>query len=772
MLKWHHGKKTEKKKKRPRPARDMDGIFARRSRIGLFLFVAVGFGFLLMRLYYLQVTNYEFFRGEAEAQQTKDVVIEPERGSILDINGKVLAKSTIVWDITADPGQFKIPPAQEGETVPDEVRLDRLIQSASGELADLLGLEYGDVYGKLTKEGSRYAVLKRKVDKPLADKVEALADELNLPVYASRSSRREYPYGAFAASVLGFINNDGEGFYGLEKYYDETLAGVPGRLVTLRNGMSWQMPDDDAELYDVKDGSTLTLTLDVNIQQTAEKDLSAAIETRKVQDRGLAIVMDVNTGAILAMAVKPDFDPNQPYEIYDPGYQALLEETESDEEYNQLQGQLRELQWKNKAITDLYYPGSVFKIITAASALDSGVATRETKFACEYGFNVAGVPFGCAEGAVHHVQDMALGLRNSCNRYFIQLGQLLGPKTFFDYFNAFGLTGPTGVDLPAEQRWISYYDEEGLRPVELATVSFGQGNKITPLQMITAASAVVNGGYLVQPHIVDSITDANGNLVEKRDTVVKRQVISEETSAQVMDMMRGVIDNGKAGAPGRNAYVAGYDMGGKSGTSEKLDVPPTEDGALEVVSSFLAVLPANDPQIAVLVVLDDPRYGLNFGSELAAPVAGNIVSEVAPYLGIPTDPELMTSEAVRVPNLLGKGDDSSWPMAQVELNKAGLAHRVVGSGPEVLWQYPYAGERVPAGTTVYLYTDSAEDAQVQVPDVVGKTGSQAQQMLRAAGLNAQLTGPADAPVKEQSDAPGTQVPMGKIVTVLTADSTG
>lgn len=740
-----------------------------RSYAALALFVVLGFGVLIGRLYKLQIQDFEKYRSQAAAQQLKDVTLTPERGQILDANGKVLAKSTIVWDITADPSQIKAGKTQEGDTTDQATRLMRKIQAASGELAQLLDMEYDDVYKLLSQTDSQYVVLKKKVEKPVADQVMELADQLDLPVSAVQNTKREYPYGAFAASVLGFCDADGVGFYGLEQYYQDELAGVPGRMITLRNGLGRQMSDEDAEVYAVRNGSNLHLTLDANIQAIAEKYLDTAIKTRNVQDRGIAMVMDVNTGEILAMAIKPDFDPNQPYEIYDPGYAAQLEAVTDPDEYTKLQGQLRELQWKNKAITDLYYPGSVFKIVTAAASLDSGVASPATSFSCEPGFNVMGQPFSCAEGAVHHVQDMAHALRNSCNRYFIQVGHQLGPQRFFDYFNAFGFTEPTGVDLPSEQRYPSYYGVDGLRPVELATVSFGQGNKITPLQMLTAASAVVNGGYLVQPHIVRSITDANGNVIKKIDATVKRQVISEEVSAQVVNMMRTVVDNGRPGAPGRNAYVAGYDIAGKSGTSEKLDTPLIDGVALEVASSFLGILPANDPQIAVLVILDDPRYGKNFGSQLAAPVVGNIISEVAPYLGIATAPDLQVPTTVKVPNLLGKGDDSGWAMAQVELNKLGLSHRVVGNGEIVQWQYPYEGENVPAGTTIYLYTDSSQNQMVTVPDVLNKPGEQAAQMMQSGGLNVQINGPPTGNVTSQSESAGAEVPMGEIITITTAD---
>lgn len=751
-------------------ARGMPRRLRIRTYAALGMFVTVGFGVLLYQLYTLQIRDYEKYRSMAAAQQLKDVTITPQRGQIYDANGKLLAKSSIVWTISADPSQISVEPAKEGETEDDAVRLDRKIQAASVELAELLELEYDEVYEKLSNTKSQYVVLKKQVDKPVADRVTKVAEELNLPVAAVQSTKREYPYGAFAASVLGFCNSDGEGFYGLEQYYEEELAGVPGRMITLRNGLGRQMSDEDAEVYDVQHGNSLTLTLDATVQASAEKYLDSFVKTRNVQKRGLVIVMDVNTGAILAMAIKPDFDPNKPYEIYDPGYAAQLEAVTDPEEYTRLQGQLRELQWKNKAITDLYYPGSVFKVITAAAALDAQTATPATSFSCEPGFNVAGTFYHCAENKWHHIQDMSKAIYNSCNVYFAQLAQQMGPKVFFDYFNGFGLTEPTGVDLPSEQRNISYYDEEHLRPVELASSSFGQAAKITPLQMITAVAAVANGGYLVQPHIVSSITDADGNLVKEFGTTVKRQVISEQTSRQVLDMMRGVVDNGRDGAPGRNAYVAGYDIGGKSGTSEKLDTPKIDGVEYEIASSFMAVVPIENPQIAILTVLDDPRYGKNYGSQLGAPIVGNIISEIGPYLGLDRVPQ-EGGGTVRVPNLVGNGDDSGWAMAQVVLNKCGLNHRVLGAGPEVLWQYPYASENVPLGTTVYLYTESTQDSKVEVPDVVERPAEQAMQILQASSLNVQVNGPPNGIVSMQSESPGASVPMGKIITITTVDQT-
>ena len=383
----------------------------------------------------------------------------------------------------------------------------------------------------------------------------------------------------------------------------------------------------------------------------------------------------------------------------------------SDEEYTQVQGQERQRQWKNKAITDLYTPGSVFKLITTSAALDSGVSTPGTTYYCGGSYQVlpGTKPYSCAEGANHQWQDMGKVLYNSCNIATIHEAEKMGIETFSDYYNAFGFTEKTGLDLPAEQApyaGISYHPEDSMTLIDLASTSFGQAQKVTPIQMITAVAAIANGGYLVQPYIVDKIVDQEGNVVQQTEPTVKRQVISEEVSQQALKMMEGVVDYGAAGAAGRNAYVAGYHIGGKSGTSEKLDQDPREDGTYEKVSSFLAVLPVDDPQIAILAFVDEPHAETEYGSMLSAPLIGNIISEVAPYLGIEMDESLLPSGDVTVPNLVTPNNPSysQWDLAQVELNKIGLAHRKVGSGDTVLAQYPergHQGGRGYHGVSVY-----------------------------------------------------------------------
>ena len=788
-----------------------------KNRITLFwgLLLVVGVSMLVGRLAYLQLVDHEDMQAQTASQQLLDQTITPLRGNIYDSTGSVLARSSVVWRITVDPSELaKLGAQTDKDGNPVNQRVDPATVAA--DLAEILGVDEESLYNSLSSTDSRYKVLARQVEQPTREKVENYASaktatdskgqvvdgytRAKLPINVERDTKREYPYGNFLSVVLGFCNSDGVGAYGLESEYEDVLAGTPGRVITLRNPLGDELPNDSSTTYPAEDGNNLVLTIDANVQSVVEKYLKNAVEKWNVQQRGMAIVMDVNSGAILAMAVEGGFDPNEPNVITDSTLQSILdtkgalsEEQKGllyrrlgvtsaemakedyslnqiladgvidDDEYGTVQGMIRYAQWKNKCLTALYIPGSVFKVVTSAMGLDSGAATTATSFGCYGSFDVSGTQYGCASNASHGVQDLATALRNSCNIYYVQLGQKIGAKTFYDYFKAFGFTEPTGIDLPSETRYMQYYDEAGLGPVQLASSSFGQAQKITALQTITAVAAAVNGGYLVQPHVVAKITDGDGNLVRTMETSPKRQVISEETSAQIRSMMESVVGNGNDHAPGRNAYVAGYRVGGKSGTSEKLDEPRRGTGSYRFASSFMAVAPANDPQIAVLVVLDDAEADTDSSLYLSGPVAGNIISEIAPYLGIETqysDTEL-AAQTVTVPSQLGQ----EWSQAQVELNKSNLGHRKLENGTTVTHQYPDGGAKVPAGTTVYLYTESTEDIQVTVPDVAGRDAAYASTMLKATGLNVKVEGDGQGRVLSQNCEVGSQVPMGTIVTI-------
>ena len=764
-----------------------------RSYVLLGLFLAVGCGVLIWRLYTWQIVRHDEMLNAAASQQMKDMTITPQRGQIYDATGKVLAKSSIVWTITADPSQIKAPSLSKeeleamGGTETDESKAQRRadrVQSISEDLAGILSMDAQEIYDKLIDSSKQYVLLAKQVDKPVADEISQYASDNKLSLIVSQDAKREYPFGAFAASVLGFMHADGYGFYGLEQYYEDVLAGTPGRLVSQRTPTGGEVANDDRVLYEAKDGDNLILTLDAEIQAIAEKYLENSVKVNNVSERGVVIVMDVNTGAILAMATKPDFDPNDPMTIYDPERAALLEGLEG-EEYTKVQGEERQRQWKNKTITDLYTPGSVFKLITTSALLDSGAGTVNSSFNCVAGgYTVlpGTKPYQCADNGygvlgVHGWQTPADVLANSCNQATIQEALLMGKEVFSDYYTAFGFTETTGIDLPAEQypyEGVSYYPEEDMTLIDLASTSFGQAQKVTPIQMATAVCAVVNGGYLVQPHIVSKIVDNDGNVVEEFEPTAKRQVISEETSAALRQMMEAVVGGGADGAAGRNAYVAGYHIGGKSGTSEKLDRPKADDPtSYEKVSSFVGVVPIDDPEILVLAFVDEPHAETEFGSMLSAPLVGNIISEVAPYLGIETDPSLLPTGNVTVPNLVNPSNPSyqQWDMAQVELNKKGFAHRRVGTGELVLAQSPAAGEKVPAGSTVYLFTDSADIPTVPVPGVVGKSAALAKQILSAAGLNASLSAE-EGTITAQSVAENTEAKMGSVIELTVSGAEG
>lgn len=798
----------------------------KRTLLAIAIFLIFFFGILIYQLYALQLRDAELYRTEAVTQQMQDTELPATRGSIYSANGKLLAKSNTVWNIIANPKQSQTNGATTAQ-----------LQTAAEEIANLLGdgTTAESIFNILTATNANgeyyeYRVVAKSVEKPVADAI--LEYSLNyrtdppageeqgyriVVLTTEQASTRSYPYGAFLSSVLGFCNADGSGAYGLEKSYDDVLSGTPGRSIAETNVSGEVLANAEADVYPAIDGNNLNLTIDENVQAIVEEYLTEAMNTFNVHGRGSAIVMNVKTGAILAMASLEQFDPNNPYTIYDEKMQAILDKEELDEndidwlqsrlgedevadiiadgkisrdtttdedgntvssEYTQLQGMMREAQWKNKNITELYMPGSVFKLITASAGLDSGIMTAEQNFYCSGEFTVdSGTvwehTYHCANDASHGLLDMAGALNHSCNLWFIQAAQTLQPTVFYDYIQAFGFTQTTGIDLPNETRWTSVYNAEQMAQVDtnLYTAAFGQNEAITPMQMATAVAAIANGGYLVTPYVVDSVTDNDGNVVQKTETNIRRQVISEEVSQQILSMMETSVDPNSESPnnyhSNKNAYVAGYRIGGKSGTAERTDRDLRYDGDYYKTMSFAAVLPVDDPEIEVFVVLDDPRWTQDYASEVVAPVVGNIISEVAPYLGIEQDPNYNPSGTVTVQTCL----NYTWTNAQVTLNQLGLKHKLIGENGTIVYQYPYGGTKVPVGSTIYLYTQSDQNAMTTVPDVTGKSGSFAEQMLRAANLNVDFSGDSGGKVASQSVEPNTTAAYGTIVT-LTMDSSG
>ena len=786
------------------------------------VFIIAGFGLLIYQLYALQLRDAELYRTEAVTQQMKDITLPALRGSIYSVNGKLLAKSNTVWNIVADPSSI----AKSGAT-------EAQLRTAAQGLADLLGdgTTADALYEILTAKNAsgtpyQYRMLAKGVEKPVADAIVSYADTYRMEpekngatgkriLYLSteQASTRSYPYGEFLASVLGFCNSDGEGAYGLEKYYNETLAGTPGRSVAETDVNGNALASGQSDLHEAIDGNDLYLTIDENVQAIVEQYLTEAMNTFTVHGRGSAIVMNVKTGAILAMASIEQFDPNDPYKITDAKMTAILDKEEIDaedidwlegrlgekavkdiiadgkisrdktvdedgnevaSEYTQLQGMMREAQWKNKNITELYMPGSVFKLITASAGLDSGIMSTSQTFYCggsltvNEGSELWEHTYRCANGEVHGQQDMAGALNHSCNLWFIQAAETLKPQIFYDYIQAFGFTQPTGIDLPNETRWTSVYNAEQMAEVDtnLYTAAFGQNESITPMQMATAVAAIANGGYLVTPYVVDSVTDKDGNIVTQTETSIRRQVISEEVSRQLLSMMENNVHGEGDYHSCANAYVAGYRIGGKSGTAERTDRHLRGDGDYYKMMSFAAVLPIDDPEIEVFVLLDDPRWVKDYASQVVAPVVGNIISEIAPYLGIEQDAAYNPTGTAKVQTCL----EYTWTNAQVTLNRLGLKHKLIGpSSGTIVYQYPVGGSVVPAGSTVYLYTATDQNAMTTVPDVTGKTGTFAEQMLRAANLNVQFSGDSSGKVVAQDVQSGTTAAYGTIVT-LTMDT--
>ena len=806
---------------RRRRARADSGMKAR-TMFCVAVFIIAGFGLLIYQLYALQLRDAELYRTEAVTQQMKDITLPALRGSIYSANGKLLAKSNTVWNIVADPSSI----AKSGAT-------EAQLRTAAQGLAELLGdgTTADAPYEILTAKNAsgtpyQYRMLAKGVEKPVADAIVSYADTFRMEpekdgatgkriLYLSteQASTRSYPYGEFLASVLGFCNSDGEGAYGLEKYYNETLAGTPGRSVAETDVNGNALASGQSDLHEAIDGNDLYLTIDENVQAIVEQYLTEAMNTFTVHGRGSAIVMNVKTGAILAMASIEQFDPNDPYKITDAKMTAILDKEEIDaedidwlegrlgekavkdiiadgkisrdktvdedgneiaSEYTQLQGMMREAQWKNKNITELYMPGSVFKLITASAGLDSGIMSTSQTFYCGGSLTVNEGSerwehtYRCANGDVHYEQDMAGALNHSCNLWFIQAAETLKPQIFYDYIQAFGFTQPTGIDLPNETRWTSVYNAEQMAEVDtnLYTAAFGQNESITPMQMATAVAAIANGGYLVTPYVVDSVTDKDGNIVTQTETSIRRQVISEEVSRQLLSMMENNVHGEGNYHSCANAYVAGYRIGGKSGTAERTDRHLRGDGDYYKMMSFAAVLPIDDPEIEVFVLLDDPRWFKDYASQVVAPVVGNIISEIAPYLGIEQDAAYNPTGTVKVQTCL----EYTWTNAQVTLNRLGLKHKLIGpSSGTIVYQYPVGGSVVPAGSTVYLYTATDQNAMTTVPDVTGKTGTFAEQMLRAANLNVQFSGDSSGKVVAQDVQSGTTAAYGTIVT-LTMDT--
>lgn len=736
---------------------------------------------LVAQLFNLMILRHDELEARAINNQTRSTSITADRGIIYDRNMNILATSKTVENVFVDPVEIK----QKKQDV---------AELAKG-LNEALGVEESLVYEQAADTTKRYKVIKRRVEEEEAQKVRDFINENEIDgVYLEPDSKRYYPYGSLCAQVLGFTGSDNIGTEGLEKYYDESLSGISGKIITTKGNYGSEMLYTNSKYYDAQNGDSLVLTLDTTVQYYLEKNLETAIEKFDVLNGAFGLVMDVNNGEILAMASLGSYDPNNYVEIYDQELSRELEEQylaaqllpegspaydEAIAKYNEAVGAARLKQWRNRAVSDGYEPGSTFKVVTLATALEEQAITLDSQFYCGGSavFPQRSKPLACWKAAGHGAEDTRQALGNSCNIAFANIGLALGGETLYDYARDFGLLEKSGIDLPGEARGYFYSREEFNPNVSgggsnTITCSFGQSFKITPVQLVRAISAVVNGGYLVQPHIVGQILDETGAVIQKNERTVIRQVISEETSATMRELMEFVVTDGTAG----NAKVAGYRIGGKTGTSEKLDVfDENGEETDDKIVSFIGVAPINDPQYAVLVALDTPSRETGIyisGGVMAAPTVGYVLSDILPYLGV--EPDYTDADInrinVTVPNVITLTEGE----AAQALKEKSLTYRVVGSGETVTDMIPTPNSEVPGASEIVLYMGEAKpDGHVTVPDFQGMNMAQANEAAVNNGIYILARGTdydgATVNVTWQNIEPGTEVVRGTTVTVEFTD---
>lgn len=772
--------------------------FLKRIIVLMVLFGGITFLWLLVTLYRIQILEHDRYQQMAIDQQTRDVAVEPNRGTIYDSKGNVLAMSGTVYKVIVSPRDLVAVQAKYAERVEkakgDANKLPKTPEPtnelvAQG-LAELLGLDKEKVAARLERTYSAYEVLTSQAEEETADLVRQFISQngLSNSIVITPTSKRYYPNNSLACHVLGFVNANG-GAYGMEALYDQELTGETGRVVTSRNGAGQEMLSRYENYYDATDGYDLHLTLDRTIQSYCERILEKGIETYEVQNGGLAIAMDPNTGRILGWANAPSYDPNDPGVITDETVLAQLAELKEtagadSEEYSAALNAALMEQWRNGAVTDTYEPGSTFKTVVLAAALEEGVVSDSDMFQCSGSVTVAGSTIRCSRRTGHGTQTLEKAVGNSCNPAFIAIGQRLGADKLYDYIESFGFLEPTGIDMQGESRidpvsaglvWSRKFFTSEIGIASLATASFGQRFNVTPTQLITAVSAVVNGGHLMTPYVMESITDAEGNVIKSNQPTEVRQVISEATSEHARAILEKVVDGGT----GKNAYQAGYRIGGKTGSSETLEKDHT-------IVSFVGFAPANDPKVVVLVVYDNPKPeapGSSLtskkwyisGGNMAAPMAGELIANILDYMGVEkqyTEAELSGADTA-VPAVVGLSPAD----AEAALKNKKFTVRKVGSGETVTDQMPAAGASIPAGSQVVLYLGEEKPTEkAVVPSVIGKSPEAAKQALQDAGLYIRVGGAtgyytSNTVAASQSINEGTEVDRGSVIDVHFVDNT-
>lgn len=733
------------------------------------LILAVVIIFLLStnaaRVLYLQVVRGEELAQKAESQQMHDSEISAMRGTIYDSEGNVLAQSATVWNIYIDPLAIVIESAEDAtkeQIAKNEERTEnrrKLIVEKFTELFEYDEEEEKKLLEKTYKE-NHYEIVEKKVENDVKEQISAFISENKLNcIGMEQATKRYYPYGTLASSVIGFTGADDQGLSGLEAFYDEQLTGTNGRIITAKDAWLNDISNDYETSVEATDGMSLVTTLNQTVQYYLEKGLRETLE--EYQAKGAyGIVMNCKTGAVLAMSSLPDFDCNDPYKLtYDKNIKAI-EKLSDDTQKQEAESAAVQNQWRNFTVSDTYVPGSVFKTFIASAALEESVATLDTSYTCTGSIQVEDYRMNCHYHPGHGTQTFTQGLENSCNPFFITVGQKLGVHNYFKYFDAFGFTQKTGIDLPGEAM-PQYYREEQYSIVELSSASFGQTNSLTPIQVCTGICAIANGGKLVTPYLVQAVVDSEGKTIQKTETNTVRQVISEETSATVRTMMQSVVDNGT----GKNGYVAGYRVGGKTGTSTKLGESKEGEGDKYIVS-FAAIAPSDDPEIAMIIIVDEPNQDLG-GGALCAPIASQIIEEAMPVLSI--EPKYSDDEVENLsgytPNVTGKALED----AQKTIDEYSLNCVVIGNGKTVLRQCPTSAVTIPNNGTIYLYTDDSERQTVKVPNFSGLTVSEAKSLANDSKLNIEISGndltSGNVVANRQSEEKDKVVEQGTVITV-------
>lgn len=744
-------KNNSKKRAEKGPAQRL----RQRTAILILLILVLGFGAAILRLTYLTTVQSSELQEAAVDLQLADTTVSAKRGTIYDANGNVLAESASVWQVVMSPINFKN---------------DKQRQAAAKGLSEIFDLEYNDVLED-TKQQSHYVVVKRRIESDEREKVLELVDTLKKDykcqgvIQLLDDYKRYYPKNSLASSVIGFTGSDDQGLEGIEYEYDSYLSGTPGRIITAQNARGTDMPFRYEQNVESEDGNNVYLTIDETIQSICEKYMQKGVEDNNVLNKGVCIAMDVNTGAILAMVTTDGYDLNNPYELSAKDKKKI----KSTPKKKQAEAESAALSnmWRNKAVADTYMPGSVFKMCVASAALEENLVNEKTSFTCTGSILVEGETIHCSNIAGHGTQNFVEVISNSCNPAFIQIGQMLGAGKFRQYYQGFGFSDKTGIDLPGEAE-DSFWKEGKMGGVDLAVASFGQNFSITPIQMITACAAVSNGGYVVQPHVVSKITDSKGNVIKTVDKKIKRQVISDDTSKKMNEYLEYNTERQGATA----GYISGYKVAGKTGTTEKRGVTKVESSFSEdYISSFCGYAPADDPQIAMLVFFDTPDGDAYYGSQVSSPVFINIMSEVLPYLDVKTS---YTDEE------LGYVDASAGDYTGVSVDEAktaveadGFTATVKGNGSTVISQIPTVSSGLQKGGSIVLYTDSDSQSEtVSVPSLIGLSPDEVNNVASDYGLNVSFSGAttSSGTSSSQNIEAGTSVSPGTVITVSFADS--